>query len=966
MKNKKILALLMLLALFQTLPAQELNTSKDKRGRFFEWGNYAMFIHWGLYSQIANKWEDKTFYGIGEHIMGPNMANIPVDEYMAIAKGFNPTQFNAKEIVQLAKDAGMKYIIITSKHIDGFAMYHSTCNKFNIVDATPFKRDPMKELAEACKQEGLGFGFYYSHNLDWTYPGGTGGPKVDKEGNSKTFDNYFIEKCLPQVEEITRNYGELELIWFDAPEGMPEKYAKQLVEVVHRNQPHTLVSGRVGFDLGDYQTLGDMLVPLENIDGLWESVDVTNDSWGYAWYDENWKSPKQLLNYLISTIARGGTYMLNVGPDGLGRIPEPVHESLRAAGKWIAKYPQVIYSADASPWKHALPWGDVVVNDGKLYLAVYQWPTTGKLYLPGLKTEITSIKLLNEKKGDKLNHTKEGSWTVIHVPYQAPDPMVSVIEVTLKTTPEVNTIMAVDPEFGVDISSKFASTNACSVNYKSWMEKYGEWKHIYQVDDWKQESSVSWELEIKTPGRYLVELTFAGNGPKVWRVETGEGAMIQNRQNSSAIYNTQPIGWLKFEKAGKQTVSVSIPQGDRKNTSLAAIKITPISGITLSSAPITPSAAKTDVIEYKTDYFTYTTSIDGLPSSFKIKDGTELLKESSGGYYIQHKGQEDIPLSKVSKSGEFTVFASKDDKYQLTVKINATSHYIAFTNVSFKGDLPPGAMVGYKLDAGSDVTLFAFDYACEATRTTATFARFWDLHPTNSLGGFAVYYYDSENMQDDCILRIWGNEKVPHPKIPNWSYERAKQWMDEWCEVFADQSMMYIHPQNLTELTAGAFQKYLDMADVKYVYFFTDIWQLDFWQTIYENHQVAGVFGDQAALKRYSDLQNSRGQKTMLHYLTGTIGFHDPKYGGSNIPAGQLATWADGTARDMIDSNTNIIYFKPAKDWYEIPDGTTTKKAAGKKKNEAVFLIGEIMPCLSIGDCIRRLPTSGKVKLIMA
>ena len=588
MKNRNLQKLFMFIivsALLQTLPAQEMDKmwgdqtakeSLEKRGRFFDWGKYAMFIHWGLYSHIANHWDGKTYYGISEWIMSPRVANIKPDEYMAVAKNFNPVNFDAKQIARLAKDAGMKYIIVTSKHHDGFAMYHSQCNKFNVVDATPFKRDPMKELAEACKQEGLGFGFYYSHNQDWTYPGGSGGPKTDSYGNEKTFDDYFIEKCLPQVEEITRNYGEIELIWFDTPGKMPEKYARQLVEVVHRNQPRALVSGRVGFDMGDYKTMGDMQVPLKNIYGLWEGVDVTNDSWGFAWYDENWKSPKQLLVNLISTVARGGTYMLNVGPDGLGRIPEPAQEALRSVGKWIAKYPQVIYSAEASPWQRAFPWGDAVVNNGKIYLAVYQWPTSGELYLPGLKTEIASIRLLNTKKGKKLNYSKEESWTVIRIPYQTPDPMASIIEITLKKAPEVNPVMTVDPEFGVAMSAIFARTTACSVTHKSWMEKFGEWKHIDQVSDWNEKSRVTWDFEIKTPGKYLVELTFSGNGPKVWNVETSEGVNIRNRQNSCTIYNTQPIGWISFQKSGKQTLTVSIPEGERENTSLAAIKISPI------------------------------------------------------------------------------------------------------------------------------------------------------------------------------------------------------------------------------------------------------------------------------------------------------------------------------------------------------------------------------------------------------
>ena len=264
-------------------------------GQLFNDGNYAMFIHWGPYAQLANKVDGKTYYGIGEWIMNPRMANIPVEEYMEMAKTFNPVNFDATEIAQLAKDAGMKYIIITSKHHDGFAMYRSACNDFNIGAVTQFNRDPMKELAGACKKLGLGFGFYYSHNQDWTFPGGANGPDTDADGNPATFDDYFVKKCLPQVEEITSQYGPIELIWFDTPGQMPKKYIEQLIEVVRKNQPNALVSGRAGHGLGDYKTLGDMDVPSTNVEGMWESVDTTNDSWAFAWYDEYWKTPKKFF-----------------------------------------------------------------------------------------------------------------------------------------------------------------------------------------------------------------------------------------------------------------------------------------------------------------------------------------------------------------------------------------------------------------------------------------------------------------------------------------------------------------------------------------------------------------------------------------------------------------------------------------------------------------------------------------------
>lgn len=568
-----------------SLKSQEMNEmwggsaevkSSVKRGRYFADGNYCMFIHWGLYSHIANKWDGKTYYGIGEWLMNPRMAGIPVDEYKAIAKEFNPSEFNAREIAQLAKDAGMKYIIITSKHHDGFTMFHSKANKFNIVDATPFGRDPMKELSDACRDLGLGFGFYYSHNQDWTYPGGSGGPRVDHEGNRKTFDNYFAEKCLPQVEEITKNYGEIELIWFDTPGNMPEKYAQQLVEVVHENQPGALVSGRVGYNLGDYQTLGDMEVPLKNVDGLWEGIDVTNDSWGFAWYDENWKTPKQILTTLLSTIARGGTFMMNVGPDGLGRIPEPAKQSLLSAGKWITGYPQVVYGTDASPWQHALPWGDVIVKDNKMYLVVFEWPKTGELWLPGLQTPVKEVNVAGTRK-QKLTFSENEGWMCIKIPFKAPDDMIPVLEVTLKDVPKVDPTMAIDPELGINMSVLFAKTDNCMVTKKSWMEKFGEWKHAYNIKDWKENSDVTWEVNIKEAGTYHIDLTYSGQGRMVWSITTDEGYTIQNQQNSSHIYTKFPIGWIKFDKPGKHTITAKVVEGNFENASLSSISITPVS-----------------------------------------------------------------------------------------------------------------------------------------------------------------------------------------------------------------------------------------------------------------------------------------------------------------------------------------------------------------------------------------------------
>ena len=563
----------------------KLRAENAERGQLFDEGNYAMFIHWGLYAQLANKVDDKTYYGIGEWIMNPRMAGIPVEEYKELANKFDPQKFDAKAIVQTAKDAGMKYIIITAKHHDGFAMYHSKANSFNIVDATPWKKDPMKDLSAACREAGLGFGFYYSHNQDWTFPGGNGGPKVDAEGNEATFDDYFVNKCLPQVKEITSQYGKIELVWFDTPGKMPKKYVQQLVEVVRKNQPDALVSGRAGHNLGDYQTLGDMEVPLRRVEGMWESVDTTNDSWAYAWYDNYWKSPKEILHRLLACVGRGGTYMLNIGPRGDGSVPQRAVDSLKAAGDWIKRYPQVVYATGPSPWEHAMPWGDVTSKENDLFLSVFDWPTSGKLYIPGLKTQVTAAQLLNGEDATPIEFATNAGWTELKLPVQAPEKLASVIQLSFATKPQADSTWGVDPECETEIAAEFASVENAKKSQKRWMEKFGEWKRIIRVHQWKVVNPESetlevqgkaiWEVDILKPGDYNVELTYAGAGRVVWEVGIENGESIENQQNSSHNYQKFPIGWVNFPKTGRYRVSVSPKEGDLEKASLKSIHFKP-------------------------------------------------------------------------------------------------------------------------------------------------------------------------------------------------------------------------------------------------------------------------------------------------------------------------------------------------------------------------------------------------------
>jgi alpha-L-fucosidase len=317
-----------------------------------------------------------------------------------------------------------------------------------------------------------------------------------------------------------------------------------------------------------------MNIPVENTEGLWETVDVTNDSWGYAWYDQNWKSPKRILTNVISTVGRGGTYMLNVGPAPDGTIPVPAQKALRKSGEWIHSYPQVIYAAGPSPWGHTLPWGDVTVSGNTLNLCVYEWPIDGALSLPGFKSEIKSAKLWIEGERKELEYSKANGWVTLELPAKRPEKLVSVIEVEIDGDISVDKTQGIDPVYTSHLPVAFADAENCNIQDKKWMEKFGEWKHIIQAQDWSQDSKVTWEIDVKEPGYYQVDFNYTGEGRMVWRIENDEGALVQNQQNSSQVYHYYDMGLMKFDNAGKHALWVSFIEGAQESASLKEIRLT--------------------------------------------------------------------------------------------------------------------------------------------------------------------------------------------------------------------------------------------------------------------------------------------------------------------------------------------------------------------------------------------------------
>src|SRR6202165_4041980 len=311
---------------------QRPDARQDARLDWFRDARFGMFIHWGLYAIPAGEWKGEPIAGIGEWIM--LRARIPIAEYERLADQFNPVKFDADAWASLAAQAGAKYLVITAKHHDGFCMYKSQVSDYNIVDATPFGRDPMQELAAACQRHGVRLCFYYSQTQDWHHPGGDGND-WDYDESTKDFDGYVEKYVKPQVRELLTNYGPIGLIWFDTPKGMTAEQSRGLVDFVHSIQPECLVNGRIGNGLGDYAEMGDNRIPSTEVQADWETPATINDTWGFKRLDDNWKSPADLVPKLVDITSKHGNYLLNVGPTAEGTIPQPSVERMQAVGAWL-------------------------------------------------------------------------------------------------------------------------------------------------------------------------------------------------------------------------------------------------------------------------------------------------------------------------------------------------------------------------------------------------------------------------------------------------------------------------------------------------------------------------------------------------------------------------------------------------------------------------------------------------------
>jgi len=420
--------------------------AKKKRLEWFHESKYGLFIHWGLYAIPAGMWNGKRIPGIGEWIMF--RSRIPVPEYEQLARQWNPVKFDAEAWVQLARDAGMKYIVITSKHHDGFALFDSKVTGWDVVDATPFKRDILKELAAACAKHGMRLGFYYSQAQDWHDPNGAGNTWDFGPDEKKDFDKYLRGKAEPQVKELLTGYGPVALVWFDTPRMMTGERAQRFTDIVRSLQPATLIDGRLGA-AGDYVTTGDNVIPAEVQAEAWEVPATINHTWGYKSWDHDWKSQGDVTFKLVDIVSKGGNYLLNVGPMADGVIPEPSQEVLRLVGGWLKTNGDAVYGAGPTPWGDELgEWtskGATDLRGNKLFLSRDEWRVTtkpGKLYftffheprvpfeLPPMKNAVKRAYRLMD--GEEIPVKVEGGKTTLDIRRPLPDLTATVIVVEIE------------------------------------------------------------------------------------------------------------------------------------------------------------------------------------------------------------------------------------------------------------------------------------------------------------------------------------------------------------------------------------------------------------------------------------------------------------------------------------------------------------------------------------------------------
>lgn len=545
---------------------QDSMKTRDERIAWWRDARFGMFIHWGVYSGLGNEYKGRHGGGYAEHIQ--RILKIPVEEYRRdVAGNFNPTNFDADAWVRLARDAGMKYIVITSKHHDGFAMWPTKVNDYNIMDATPWHHNPMKDLKAACQKYGLKFGFYYSHAFDW---GNSNAPGNDWDfnnpGGDKKIDGtdwwennpgfmvkarkYVDEKAIPQLRELITLYHP-DILWFDTPGKLPPSENLRIMKAVREADPNVVISGRLVHGWGDYDDTTDRPAEFPPYPGDWEGIPTTDESYGWNKFDNSHKPPSHFIQLIAKGAARGGNVLLNIGPMGDGNIDPKDVTILQGIAKWWQVNGESIRGTERTP----LPvqtWGESTRKGNTLYLHVFHWPADGNLIVGGLKSNVTSARLLASPAAITVARLNPLDVSLT-VPATAPDPVDTVIALTCDGNVTTDTNRLLQPAYPVDTLRAFDG----DLHGKGL--KYGAGKKTtdYLIDWTKPDENVTWPVRLDSDATYSVSVNYdaddnsAGN---TYAVSFGAQSLTGTVQ--SGTFQTNLLGQVTL-KAGNYEIKVA-------------------------------------------------------------------------------------------------------------------------------------------------------------------------------------------------------------------------------------------------------------------------------------------------------------------------------------------------------------------------------------------------------------------------
>ena len=494
----------------------------NERAKWFTSDRFGMFIHWGLYSGAEGIWKgEKVRYDndYAEWIQYRN--EIDKKEYLELSKRFDWNIINPEEWVLLAKKAGMKYITITAKHHDGFALWNSNSSDYNIFNYSNPKRDIIKELSVACKKHNIKLGFYYSHWTDWEHLYSWDNSKEIYWLDKNKYDIYWQEKVIPQMKELLSNYGEISLIWFDmwlhhSETVVTKQQLFQLKNLIREMQPNCLINSRLGLSIDedqdvDFRTLGDNQLGKYKYDYPWQTPATVAHSWGYNSNENEWKSTTSILRSLIGNVSLNGNLMLNIGPTSNGSVPYEIEKRFEEVGNWLANYGKSVYDAGAFDLRNDLhDWGLTTYKKGKngknyIFLNIFDSQPGKVLKFTGITESPKEVNLLSKNKKIELEFNFTKAVTAIKIPNNLPDPYVNVIEMIFNKKPNADLDLVAETKYGGRSLNYLNAFSSNGEGIKNEPKRYGSIPKNIEIND---SLTMKWKVFIDKPSVYILDTSY--------------------------------------------------------------------------------------------------------------------------------------------------------------------------------------------------------------------------------------------------------------------------------------------------------------------------------------------------------------------------------------------------------------------------------------------------------------------------